>query len=60
MQMLSDYAKTMLELHAKLKDAKIPQEMEIIKHAIEALDAKIDKVVYQIYGLTNEEVDQLK
>ena len=60
MQTLSDCAKTMLDLHAKLKETKTPQEEQIITNAIQALDDKIDELVYKIYGLTEEEMEQVK
>ena len=59
MEMLSDCAKTQLELHAKLKDARLETERTAIQTAINALDAKIDHVVFQIYGLNQDEIEQL-
>ena len=31
-----------------------------IQSTIDALDAKIDEIVYAIYGLTQEEIEQLQ
>ena len=31
-----------------------------IQSTLDALDAKIDEIVYKIYGLTNEEIESLK
>ena len=59
MQALSDYAKQELALHAKLKEARTPQDESTIENAIKALDAQIDRLVYKIYGLTNDEIAKL-
>ena len=53
-------AKKQLELHVKLKEAKLESEKQSINMLIVALDAKIDEIVYAIYGLTHEEIEQLK
>ena len=60
MQALSDYAKQELALHARLKEARTPQDESTIENAIKALDAQIDTIVYKIYGLTDEEIITLK
>ncbi len=60
MQALTDYAKQELALHAKLKEARTPQDKSVIENAIKALDAQIDAIVYKIYGLSNEEILALK
>ncbi len=59
-QALSDYAKQELALHARLKEARTPQDESTIENAIKALDAQIDRLVYKIYGLTEEEIAQIK
>ena len=59
MQTLSDCAKTQLELHAKLKDARLESDRKTIQSAINTLDTKIDQTVYKIYGLTKDEIEQL-
>ena len=60
MQALSDYAKQELALHAKLKEARTPQDEQTIENAIKALDAQIDTIVYKIYRLSDEEIIALK
>ena len=60
MQALTDYAKQELALHARLKEARTPQDESTIENAIKALDAQIDTIVYKIYGLTDEEIIALK
>jgi hypothetical protein len=44
----------MLELHKR--DPQTPQEAARIQREIAATDAAIDKLVYELYGLTEEEV----
>ena len=60
MQALSDYAKQELALHARLKEARTPQDESTIENAIKALDAQIDTIVYKIYRLSDEEIIALK
>ena len=59
MQTLSDCAKTQLELHAKLKDVRLETDRKTIQSAINTLDTKIDNVVYQVYGLTQDEIEKI-
>jgi hypothetical protein len=44
----------MLVLHKRF--ARTPQEKEMIRREIEATDHAIDALVYQLYGLTEEEI----
>jgi hypothetical protein len=46
----------MLELHEKLAEAKIERERTVIGHQISATDKQIDNLVYELYGLTDEEI----
>ncbi|MFA0821563.1 MAG: Eco57I restriction-modification methylase domain-containing protein [Methanomethylovorans sp.] len=46
----------MLELHKKLDIAKLGSEKEMIQRRINATDAEIDRLVYELYGLTEEEI----
>jgi len=46
----------MLELNKKLQDAKLEHEKTLLQRQIEATDAAIDKLVYELYGLTEEEI----
>ena len=46
----------MLDLHKKLATAKSPLDKERIPRNIEATDRKIDKLVYDLYGLTEDEI----
>ncbi len=45
----------MLELHKRLAAAKAPADKKRIQRAIAATDRKIDALVYELYGLTDEE-----
>ncbi len=45
----------MLELHEKLAGAKIERERTVIGHPFSATDKQIDNLVYEFYGLTDEE-----
>jgi len=40
----------------KLQDAKLEHEKTLLSRQIEATDAAIDKLVYELYGLTAEEI----
>jgi hypothetical protein len=44
----------MLELHRR--SPKTPQEQDMVKREIEATDRTIDKLVYELYGLSEDEV----
>ncbi len=46
----------MLEMHKALAAAGRPQEKERLRREIESTDAKIDQLVYELYGLTDDEI----
>jgi type I restriction-modification system DNA methylase subunit len=46
----------MLDLNRKLQDARLEQERTMLYRQIEATDASIDKLVYELYELTEEEI----
>jgi type I restriction-modification system DNA methylase subunit len=46
----------MLELHERLAEAKIERERTVIGAQISATDRQIDRFVYELYGLTDDEV----
>ena len=46
----------MLDLNRKLQDARLEQERTMLSRQIEATDGAIDKRVYELYGLTEEEI----
>jgi len=46
----------MLALHKQAAAARLPQEKEMIQRQIQATDGQIDRLVYELYGLTEEEI----
>ncbi|OQX21366.1 MAG: hypothetical protein BWK80_33610, partial [Desulfobacteraceae bacterium IS3] len=46
----------MLDLHKQLAEANLPQEKAVLSRQIEATDRQIDRLVYQLYDLTEEEI----
>ena len=52
---LTSLAKKQLELHAKLKDVQLESDRIAIQTTIEALDDKIDEIVYKIYEVKEDE-----
>ena len=46
----------MLDLHKQLAAAKTDHAKANIQRQIDATDAQIDKLVYELYGLTNDEI----
>ncbi len=47
---------TMLSLHKRLSAEKLPQRREQLQREIDTTDRQIDQLVYQLYGLTDEEI----
>ncbi|TET34931.1 MAG: restriction endonuclease subunit M [Planctomycetota bacterium] len=47
---------TMIDLNKKLPKAKGGHQKEVIQRQIDATNRKIDKLVYELYGLTNREI----
>jgi hypothetical protein len=46
----------MLALHKQLPEAKTGHEQTMIQRRIDATDRQIDKLVYELYELTPEEI----
>jgi len=46
----------MLALHKQLQEARTPHDEIALKRQIEATDRQIDALVYELYGLTEEEI----
>lgn len=55
-QRLLSLVDSMLDLHKQLADFKIPDDKTRIQRQIDATDKQIDKLVYDLYGLTEEEI----
>ncbi len=45
-----------LRLHERLRAAKTPTDKTAIQRQIDATDRRIDQLVYELYGLTDEEI----
>jgi len=50
----------MLDLHKKLDAATIPADKKVYQRQIETTDQEIDALVYELYGLTEEEIAIVK
>ena len=46
----------MLDLNKKLPLARTDHEKKLLQRQIDATDQKIDELVYELYGLTKEEI----
>ena len=46
----------MLDLHKQLPKAKTPHEQESLQRQIAAADRQIDQLVYELSGLTENEI----
>jgi TaqI-like C-terminal specificity domain/Eco57I restriction-modification methylase len=53
---LAAYTDIMLVLHSKFAAARTPQEKTALERQIAATDSQIDTLVYELYGLTAEEI----
>ena len=51
-----ELVETMLKLHKQLAVAKTSHEKTAIQRQIDATDKQIDQLVYELYGLTEEEI----
>ncbi len=47
---------SILALHKQLQEARTPHDETALKRQIEATDRQIDALVYELYGLTEEEI----
>ncbi len=46
----------MLALHESLAEARIERERTVVGHQISATDRQIDRLVYELYELTDQEI----
>ena len=46
----------MLDLNRRLAEAKAAHEKEVLAGMIDATDRRIDRLVYELYGLMEEEI----
>jgi len=49
-------AEQMLLLYKQLHESKLPQQQAVLQRKTETTDEQIDKLVYKLYGLTDEEI----
>jgi len=47
----------MLDLHQQLAEAKTPQTKTVLQRQIETTDRQIDELVYELYRLTDDEIE---
>jgi hypothetical protein len=45
-----------MKLHDRPAGARIERERTVMGHQVSATDRQIDRLVYELYGLTDEEV----
>jgi len=50
------YVDQLLQLNKELQNTTLAEKLEQLKYRIEYTEDKIDELVYQLYGLTDEEV----
>ena len=50
----------MLELQKKYHEARMERDKEIYERQIKIVDVQIDGLVYDLYGLTEEEIRMVK
>ncbi len=54
---IATLAEPMLDLHKRLAEARINTERNRLQQQIDVTDRQTDKLVYELYGLTNEEIE---
>ncbi|MCK4732353.1 MAG: hypothetical protein KAT65_07840 [Methanophagales archaeon] len=52
--------KNMLELQKKYQDTRMERDKELYERQIKIVDAQIDRRVYDLYGLAEEEVKMVE
>ena len=50
----------MLSLHKRLADARMPRDQIMLQQQIDITDQQIDRLVYELYGLTEEEIKMIE
>lgn len=51
-----EHVEQMLSFHKRLAEARMPRDKEIIQQYIDITGRQIDRMVYELYGLTQEEI----
>jgi hypothetical protein len=57
---IAQLAGQMLALHQSLSVARTPQEITALERQIAATDTQLDKLVYALYGLTEQEIKMVE
>jgi len=55
-QIVIELVEQMLALHKQLPEARTGHDQTHLQRQIDATDRQIDKLVYELYGLTEEEI----
>ena len=55
-EQLTELVKLMLKIQEQMNTSKTPNEKSILKRKIESIDEQIDKLVYDLYSLSKEEI----
>ncbi len=50
----------LLELHTQLTSAKTRHDREILQRQIDSMDHQVDRMVYELYGLTEDEIRSIE
>jgi Cys-tRNA synthase (O-phospho-L-seryl-tRNA:Cys-tRNA synthase) len=50
----------MLELQKKHNEARVNRDKELYERQIKIVDTQIDRLVYELYGLTEEEMKMVE
>jgi chaperonin cofactor prefoldin len=50
----------LIELNKKLRSVNLDREKEIIRKQINALEKQNDEIIYELYGLTKEEIEVIE
>jgi len=57
---LVSLADNMLELQTKYHEARMERDKEIYERQMKIVDEQIDRLVYDLYGLTEEEIKMVE
>ncbi|MBZ2165213.1 Eco57I restriction-modification methylase domain-containing protein [Methanobacterium spitsbergense] len=55
-ELMVNLVNQMIQLNTDIDIARTPQDRELMQRQIDATDKQIDKLVYELYGLTKEEI----
>lgn len=56
MSISSFHSRNLNGQHGKTWSPRTPQEQEMVRREIESTDKAIDRLVYELYGLSEEEI----